>query len=76
MLLSDETRRIPTPVNGANTLTRNNIEFAGVVVYFFALAIIFAITIIVMLSQSGNNTNEKAIKDNQPKVMAISANRL
>ena len=76
MLLSDETRRIPTPVNGANTLTRNNIEFAGVVVYFFALAIIFAITIIVMLSQSGNNTDEKAIKDNQPKVMAISANRL
>jgi hypothetical protein len=74
MLLSDETRRIPTPVNGANTLTRNNIEFAGVVVYFFALAIIFAITIIVMLCQTGS-TNEKAVNDHQPKVMAISANR-
>jgi hypothetical protein len=76
MLLSDDTRRIPTPVNGANTLTRNNIEFAGVVVYFFALAIIFAITIIVMLCQTGSSTNEKAVNDHQPKVMAISANRL
>jgi hypothetical protein len=76
MLMSDEARRIPTPVNGSNTLTRNNIEFAGVVVYFFALAIIFAITIIVMLTQSGNNTNEKAVNDHQPKMMAISVNRL
>ena len=76
MLMSDEMRRMPNPVNGAKTLTRNNIEFAGVVVYFFALAIIFAITVIVMLTQSGNNTNEKAVNDHQPRVTAISVNRL
>src|SRR5258708_40143442 len=38
-------------VNAAHKLTRNNLEFAGVVVYFFSLAVAFVMTIIVMMCQ-------------------------
>jgi branched-subunit amino acid ABC-type transport system permease component len=53
----------------ACTLTRNNLEFAGVVVYFFTLAVIFAITIIVMLCRTGSGTNERAASQ-QPEIVA------
>ena len=61
------------PVHGRHSLTRNNIEFAGVVVYFFTLAVIFAITIIVMMCQTGNGQNEKSSNDHQPELIASSA---
>jgi hypothetical protein len=60
------------PVHGRHTLTRNNLEFAGVVVYFFTLAVIFAMTIIVMMCQTGNQ-NEKSSIDQQPDLVASSA---
>jgi hypothetical protein len=60
------------PIRGRHTLTRNNLEFAGVVVYFFTLAVIFAMTIIVMMCQTGSQ-NEKSSNDHQPELMASSA---
>ena len=57
--------------SGAYTLSRNNLEFAGVVVYFFTLAVIFAITIIVMLCRTGSGTNERAA-NHQTEVVASS----
>jgi hypothetical protein len=54
------------------TLTRNNIEVAGVVVYFFALAVLFAITIIVMLCRTGSGTNERAANPQQQHVASLS----
>jgi hypothetical protein len=56
------------------TLTRNNIEVAGVVVYFFALAVLFAITIIVMLCRTGSGTNERAA-NHQPQHVASLSHR-
>ncbi|KAA6458300.1 hypothetical protein DYQ86_20505 [Acidobacteria bacterium AB60] len=41
-------------------LSRNNLEFAGVVVYFFTMAVLFAITIIVMLCRTGSGNDERA----------------
>ena len=54
-------------------LSRNNLEFAGVVVYFFTLAVLFAITIIVMLCRTGS-TNEKA-GNPQPQYVASLSGR-
>ena len=51
MLMPDRTRSSSNLVSATYTLTRNNLEFAGLVVYFFALTIIFAITLIMMLFQ-------------------------
>lgn len=56
--------------NRACTLTRNNLEFAGVVVYFFTLAVLFAITIIVMLCRTGSGVNERAGLSHQPQTVA------
>ncbi len=70
MLTPDKVPPAHNPINGAYTLSRNNLEFAGIVVYFFSLAVIFAITIIVMLCQTGTGANERAANDHQPKVMA------
>ena len=51
MPMFDQIRKDPNRVNAAHSLTRNNIEFAGVVVYFFSLAVAFVMTIIVMMCQ-------------------------
>jgi hypothetical protein len=72
MPMFDQIRKDPNRVNAAHSLTRNNIEFAGVVVYFFSLAVLFAITIIVMMCQTGS-TNEKSAIDHQPLEMVSSA---
>jgi hypothetical protein len=58
-------------ISAATTLSRNNLEFAGVVVYFFTLAVLFAITIIVMLCRTGSGTNERAA-NHQPVTIASS----
>ena len=57
--------------SNAITLTRNNLEFAGVVVYFFTLAVLFAITIIVMLCRTGSG-NEKAGNSHQYVTASLS----
>jgi hypothetical protein len=49
MLMPDKTRSNHNPVNAVYTLSRNNLEFAFLVVYFFALAVLFAFTLVVML---------------------------
>ena len=53
-------------VSAASKLSRNNLEFAGVVVYFFTLAVIFAITIIVMMCRTGAGTDERAANHQVP----------
>ena len=58
----------------ANTLSRNNLEFAGVVVYFFSLAVIFAMTIIVMLCQS-EAFKDRSAHNNLPSVTTSAADR-
>ena len=58
----------------ATTLSRNNLEFAGVVVYFFSLAVLFAMTIIVMLCQS-EGFNDRAAPNRPPDVTASEADR-
>jgi len=57
MLMHHKTRSGYNPVIGAYTLTRHNLEVAAIVVYFFALAVFFAFTFIVMLIQTGHGSN-------------------
>ena len=59
-------------ISAAEKLSRNNLEFAGVVVYFFTLAVLFAITIIVMLCRTGSGTNERAA-NHRPVTITSSA---
>ena len=47
-------------VNAAHKLTRNNLEFAGVVVYFFSLAVAFVMTIIAISQSPSANSGSKA----------------
>ena len=61
-------------ISATYSLSRNNLEFAGVVVYFFTLAVLFAITIIVMLCRTGTGANERA-QNHQPVTIAASADR-
>ena len=68
MLMTEKTLPDHSPVNAAHTLTQHNLEFAAIVVYFFALAVVFAFTLIVMLLQSGDGTNARATNDHQPEV--------
>ena len=44
----------------AQELTRNNMEVAGLIVYFFALAMVFTIFAILMLFGSGVVTDTQA----------------
>jgi len=62
-------------ISAAHKLSRNNLEFAGVVVYFFTLAVIFAITIIVMLCRTGSSNDERAVNQQHPAVIASSTAR-
>jgi hypothetical protein len=73
MLKHDNIEIDRNAVNGPYTLSRNNLEFAGVVVYFFSLAVIFAMSIIVMMCQYGNSLDEKSANDHQPLQMVSSA---
>lgn len=59
----------------ACTLTRNNLEFAGVVVYFFTLAVLFAITIIVMLCRTGTGASERAAIHQTQTVASVAHQR-
>jgi hypothetical protein len=68
MLMPDKTRANRNPVSATYTLSRNNLEFAGLVVYFFALTIIFAITLIVMLFQP-RDAYARAANDHRPPVV-------
>lgn len=54
MLMPVKTRSHRNPVNGSYTytLSRNNMEFAGLVVYFFAMAVVFVFMLTMMLFQS------------------------
>ena len=70
MLIPDRTRPSHHPVNGAYALTRNNLEFAGVVVYFFALTVVFAMMLVLMLFQTGDGVFAKAANDHQAPIMA------
>jgi len=68
--MPEKIRPAHTAINGPYTLSRNNLEFAGIVVYFFSLAVIFAITIIVMLCQTGSDRNERASNEHQARSVA------
>jgi hypothetical protein len=66
MLMRHKFRSNNNPANRTYTFTRNNLEFAGIVVYFFAVAVFFAMTLIVMLFQAGDETNVRAAHDHRP----------
>ncbi|HEY1983858.1 MAG TPA: hypothetical protein VGG85_00530 [Terracidiphilus sp.] len=53
-----ETSPIAAPAQRRHTLTRNNLELAGIVTFLFVLAIIFTIALTVMLFrlEVGHNT--------------------
>jgi hypothetical protein len=58
----------------AQELTRNNMEVAGLIVYFFALAMVFTIFAILMLFGSGVVTDTQAsLKSKLPGLVAKSA---
>ncbi len=61
-------------VKRPHTLTRNNLEFAGLVTYFFALAVLFGITLVVMLFQNVAETKAKPADHSLP-FMAIGDDR-
>jgi hypothetical protein len=68
--MPDETNQDQNLVKRPHTLTRNNLEFAGLVTYFFALAVLFCITLAVMLFQNGAETKVRPWQDHQPALMA------
>jgi hypothetical protein len=70
MLIFNKTRPNLDPVEGAYTLTRNNLEFAGIVVYFFSLLMVFSMTLVLMLFQPGDGMFAKAANDHQPPKLA------
>ena len=58
----------------AQELTRNNMEIAGLIVYFFALAMVFTIFAILMLFGSGVVTDTQAsMKSKLPGLTARDA---
>jgi len=69
MLMRDKTRSNNNRVNRTYTLTRNNLELAGVVVYFFAIAVFFVMTLIVMLFRTGDETHVSAALDHRSNVI-------
>ncbi len=66
MPMRDNIRSNEFPVKRTHTLTRNNLELAGVVVYFFAIAVFFAMTLIVMVFRTGDETHVRAAHDHRP----------
>jgi hypothetical protein len=59
-------------LTGAMKLTRNNMEFAGLIVYFAAIAFFFAFAFIVMVFELGPGTREKAANDHSGDVASAS----
>jgi hypothetical protein len=59
------------PATGAMKLTRNNMEFAGLVIYFAAIAFFFAFAFIVMVFELGVGPKEKAANDKATAVASI-----
>lgn len=56
----------------STTLTRNQIEFAGVVVFFFAIAVVFVLALILMVFETGFIPKTKAASPRPPRVTADS----
>lgn len=54
------------PVPRSTTLTRNQIELAGLVVFFFAIAIVFVIALIVMVFETEPSWKGKAGNQTPP----------
>ena len=63
-----ENQRTHTPASTivAQELTRNSLEVAGLIVYFFALAMAFTIFAILMLFESGMTTDAQASMKSKP----------
>ena len=69
MLMPEITRYDRCPVKGPYSLTRNNLELAAIVVYFFVLAVVVALSLIVMLFQPGDRKNARSANDHHPEVV-------
>lgn len=52
LLMMEKSHTETKPVTRPHKLTRNNMELAGVIVFFFSLAVAFVMTIIVMMCQN------------------------
>jgi hypothetical protein len=76
MLMPDPTRPHYNQFKATHTLTRNNMELAAIVVYFFSLTVLFALSLILMLFQTADGTNARAANDHHPKVMVNKRNNL
>ena len=74
MLTTDNIVPNRISATGAMKLTRNNMEFAGLVIYFAAIAFFFAFAFIVMVFELGVGPKEKAANDRTP-VMTSSLRR-
>lgn len=65
--MSTTDRIVPNrSATSAMKLTRNNMEFAGLVIYFAAIAFFFAFAFIVMVFELGVGPKEKAANDKTP----------
>jgi hypothetical protein len=69
MLMPDTTRPDRYPVKGPYALTRNNLELAAIVVYFFALAVLIAFSLIVMIFQPGDRKNARSANEHHSEVV-------
>ena len=64
--LDNQRTHKPASTIVAQELTRNSLEVAGLIVYFFALAIVFTIFAILMLFESGMTTDAQASTKSKP----------
>ena len=76
MLMPDPARPHYNQFKPTHRLTRNNMELAAIVVYFFSLTVLFALSVILMLFQNADGTNARAANDYHPKVMFNTRNNL
>jgi hypothetical protein len=63
MTTIDKERLERISLNGVARLSRNNVEIAGLAMYFVALAFFFAFAFILMVFRLGPGTREKAASD-------------
>ena len=68
--LDNQRTRKPASTIAAQELSRNNIEVAGLIVYFFALAMVFTIFAILMLFGSGMTTDAQTSMKSKPSRFA------
>jgi hypothetical protein len=68
--LDNQRTHKPASTIAAQELSRNNIEVAGLIVYFFTLAMVFTIFAILMLFGSGMTTDAQTSMKGKPSRFA------